>query len=99
MGAPEEVIASLERSQADAAFEVWDENWEAVSAFLCVCTQWRAIARGMDGEVYWQGLDYAGVAAGLLGSGIEATPRLWGELRIMEAAARNELNGVKVFDE
>lgn len=99
MGAPDEVIAALEGSEADAAFEVWSENWEAVCAFLCVCTQWRAIGKGMDGGVYWQGLDYAGVAAGLAGAGIEATPKLWAELRIMEAAARNELNGVKVLDE
>ncbi len=43
---------------------------------------------------YWQGLDYAGVAAGLVGTGIAATPALWGDLRIIEAAARNALNGV-----
>lgn len=91
MGAPPEVIASLD--EADEEFEVWPENWEAFTAFLTVSTQWRAIGRA-DGSVYWQGLDYAGVAAGLAGAGIPALPDLWAALRMIEAAARNALNGV-----
>jgi hypothetical protein len=87
------VIASL-RSQADE-IEVWPENRAAVEAFLSVSTHWRAIARA-DGSVYWQGLDYAGVAAGLRGSGIRVRPPLWNDLRVMEAAARDRLNGIEV---
>lgn len=79
----------------DDAVEVWPENRLSVEAFLAVGTQWRAIARA-DGGVYWQGLDYAGVAAGLRGSGIRQTPAIWGDLRVMEAAARDRLNGVEV---
>lgn len=99
MGAPDEVIASLEEGGRDDDFEVWDENWHAVHAFLCVATQWRAIAQGMEGRVYWQGLDYSGVAAGLAGAGIAATPAIWDGLRVMEAAARNVLNGIRTSDE
>lgn len=85
------MIATL---RADDALEVWPENRAAVDAFLAVASQWRAIARP-DGSVYWQGLDYAGVAAGLRGAGIKATPALWGDLRVMEAAARDRLNGIE----
>lgn len=97
-GAPAEVLATLDAGQADADFEVWAENWDTLSAFLAVQTQWRAIARGMDGQVYWQGLDYAGVEAGLRGNGIDATPDIWAGLRVMEAAARNALNGIVETD-
>lgn len=69
-----------------------------VDAFLCVSTQWRALARGMEGAVYWQGLDYAGVGEGLRGSGIVPTPIIWEGLRVMEAAARNVLNGIRASD-
>ncbi len=76
---------------------MWPENRPAVEAFLAVSTQWRAVGRG-DGGVYWQGLDYAGVAAGLTGAGLRSTPALWHDLRIMEAAARDRLNGIEVTD-
>lgn len=46
-------------------------------------------------HTYWVGFDYAGVTAGLCGAGISATPELWAGLRVMEAAARNVLNGVE----
>ena len=88
------MIASLEVG-ADEEFPVWIENWPVVEAFQAVCTQWRAIAQGMEGQVYWQGLDYAGVAAGLAGAGLAAPPPIWAGLRVMEAAARNVLNGVR----
>ena len=76
-------------------FEVWPENWEALCAFLAVSTQWRIVAlmTQLNGQTYYQGLDYAGVAAGLAGAGIAATPELWADLRVIEAAARNALNG------
>ncbi len=44
--------------------------------------------------MYWQGLVYSDVAAGLVGHGIVATPELWADLRMIEAAARNRLNGI-----
>lgn len=87
------MIASL-KGEADE-IEVWPDNRPVVEAFLAVSTQWRAVARA-DGSVYWQGLDYGGVAAGLRGAGIRSRPALWADLRIMEAAARDRLNGIEV---
>lgn len=72
-----------------------------VHAFLIVSTQWRSLAIGggmAPAQVYWSGLDYAAVAAGLAGAGIAATPALWSGLRTMEAAARDALNGVQDSD-
>lgn len=80
--------------QADE-IEVWPENRAAVEAFLVASTQWRAVPRA-DGSVYWQGLDYAGVAAGWRGAGIRSRPTLWADVRVMEAAARDRLNGIEV---
>ena len=88
------MVARIEASEGhDGAFEVWAENWNTVAAFLAVATQWRMLTL-MDGKVYWQGLDYAGAAAGLAGAGIAVSAALWSGLRSMEAAARNALNGV-----
>lgn len=78
-------------------FEVWQENWPALVAFLAVGTQWRAISR-MDGSVYYQGLDYAGVDVGLDRAGISVDPAIWADIRVMEAAARNRLNGIMETD-
>lgn len=99
LGASAEEIAAIEATLAaeadDAIFEVWPENWEAVCAFLSVSTQWRmvAIVTQIGGQTYYQGLDYAGVEAGLRGAAIATTPALWSDLRTIEAAARDALNG------
>ena len=45
------------------------------------------------GGIYYQGLDYAGAEAGLRLAGLTMTPALWGEVRVIEAGARNALNG------
>lgn len=95
---PDEAIAALRDRKKDAEmFQVFAENWPAVVAFLSVSTQWRAISR-MDGSVYWQGLDYAGAERGFAMAGITIDPALWGEIRVMEAAARNRLNGMMESD-
>lgn len=89
-----EAIKALQsRRQSGSAFEVWPDNLASVTAFLAVSTQWKAIAQ-MDGAVYWQGLDYSGVTAGLTGAGIASSADLWRDLRVMEGAARNRLNGI-----
>jgi Phage related hypothetical protein (DUF1799) len=72
-----------------------------VEAFLFVSTQWRlaSVGGGMGPQmIYWIGLDYTSVKAGLEGAGIAATPEIWHGLRIMEAAARKVLNGDQVDD-
>jgi len=98
----EEAIAQLEAECPAVDFEVWPENWEALRAFLFVSGQWRtaSIGGGLEpARVYWQGLDYAAVAAGLAGGGFTVSPALWDDLRVMEGAARNALNGIVEHDE
>jgi hypothetical protein len=70
----------------EIGFEVWPENWPAVQAFLTVQTQW---ASSMSGAT---GLDYTRVHAGLEMAGIECTPKLFAELRLMEGAALEEFS-------
>ncbi|MEA3265208.1 MAG: DUF1799 domain-containing protein [Pseudomonadota bacterium] len=94
IGAPAEVLATLQAGRERDEFEVWPENWDTVVAFEVVSTQWRGPAFMADGRAYWQGLDYTGVEAGLRLAGIAATPDLFVGLRLMEAAARNQLNGI-----
>ncbi|MDE2595951.1 MAG: DUF1799 domain-containing protein [Sphingomonadales bacterium] len=101
MGAPDHVIAALEATRDDDDFDVWPENWEPLQAFLQVSTQWRVASRGGGMEpvqVYWIGLDYAAVAAFFSGAGISAGPDIWQGLRVIEAAARNRLNGIVETD-
>jgi hypothetical protein len=69
---------------------VWQENVAAVTAFLAVSTQWRVVA-GASG-LLCTGLDYAGARAGIEALGIEITPRLWGDVQVIEAGALAELN-------
>jgi hypothetical protein len=95
LGVPEAAIAALEAGGDAGDLEVWPENWATLDAFLAVSTQWRVVPGVMGGAAYYAGLDYAGVAAGLAGAGIAATPELWAGLRTMEAAARDALNGVR----
>lgn len=100
MGAPEQVVAQIVATQAND-FEVWEANVEVLHAFLFVSTQWRTVTIGggmAAAQIYWSGLDYAAVAAGLVGGGFASSPSLWEGLRIMEAAARNVLNGVEDRD-
>lgn len=99
---PEEEIAKIEAAQGAVDFEVWPENWEALNAFLYVSTQWRtaSIGGGLEPvQVYWQGLDYGAVCAMLTGLGFAQTPALWSDLRVMEVAARNVLNGLLDADD
>lgn len=81
---------------------VWRGNAEIVELFLLVATQWRVVnvpaARG-GLRAHAIGLDYAAVAAGLAGAGVRATPELWRGLMIMEAAARDALNGLERSDD
>lgn len=70
---------------------VWCDNQRAVEAFLAVTTQWHMIGTA-DGRLVATGLDYAGVRAGLDLAGIEVTPDLWPEIRVIEAGAMEAMN-------
>jgi hypothetical protein len=80
-GAAEAEIDRMLGPAAPADFEVWPDNWPAVEAFIAVQTQW---ATGMGGAT---GLDYARVRAGLAMAGIDVTPELFGQLRLLESGA------------
>ncbi len=82
--APEAIDERL--GEADDAFYVWPEGWEAWNAFLAVQTQF---AHGMGGPT---GLDYTRVASGLALAGIAATPELFQQLRLVEASVLDTLN-------
>lgn len=91
-------MAQIEAASDDRHFEVWAENAATVEAFLLVSTQWRLAPYGggmAPMMIYWAGLDYTAVRAGLEGEGVAITPDLWRGLRTMEDAARKVLNGQK----
>ncbi len=97
-GADEGQLAELRLHLVGPAFapvRVWRSNIEAVLAFVMAGTQWRTTLDlvGQSLRLRWIGLDYAGAKIGIEGSGLTLTPRLWTGLRIMEAAARDALNG------
>ncbi len=67
---------------------------QIVHAFLAVSNQWQLLPLG-TGRVYWQGLDYARVRAGLKQAKIKLDPAQWSWLRVMESAAASVLNGYR----
>lgn len=95
MGMPEEMIEEVRRQLAPPSDSgaVWRRNAPAVAAFLSITTQWR-VSAGMKG-LFYLGLDYDGARAGLELAGMEVTPALWADVRLMERAARDALNGIK----
>ena len=89
---PTEAIEDL--SKEEPGFPVWPQNMPIVTAFLAISNQWQMIAMP-SGHIYWQGLDYARVRAGLKQAGIAVSPVQWAWLRVMESAARAVLNGYR----
>lgn len=96
-GMSAEDIASLSLAEASGhgAEAVWRANEPAVRAFVFTATQWRTaqLTTETGARIYWVGLDYAGVRAGLEGLQIPVTPNLWAGLMVMEQEARSALNG------
>lgn len=76
----------------DPDIGVWPENWQAWEVFAAMATQWR-ISVGVGGAVY-HGLDYAALPAVEQRVGVKKRQRAdtFARLRVMEAAAREELN-------
>ncbi|MBY0240756.1 MAG: DUF1799 domain-containing protein [Burkholderiaceae bacterium] len=94
LGAPDHVIdAARNKSQpVDVDFLVWEENWQAVTLFLALKTQWR-MAVSMAGLHYF-GIEYASAYALLDARQIAPGDReaLMDALRLMEDAALPLLN-------
>lgn len=80
-GAPEQ-MGALPAADEDA-IEVWGSNWDAVSAFLAVETQWQILA-GFSGAV-WLGINYAG--ADVVFRRRNITDEQFEDIREMERAA------------
>lgn len=54
-------------------------------------TQWRVVASAA-GPLFFGGLDYTAVRAGLDLAGITPTPALWSDVQLIEAGALGALN-------
>ena len=94
LGAPASVVDAAEGGTAPPSDDclVWEENWQAVTLFVGLRTQWRMHV-GMGGAIY-QGLDYLAAEAALRLQRVprSAWPALFDDLQVMEAAALPLLN-------
>lgn len=63
-------------------------------AWCAISGQWRSISLSSETgtKVVWLGLDYAAARHGLDLAGISIEPECWEEVRVIEAAATEELN-------
>ena len=91
-GVPEDQINDVARFGQDRAAPpvIWPENADAFRWFLAVQTQWR-MAVGF-GTAMVLGLDYAGAGEAARLARIRTTPRMFDDLRLMEAEARKLMN-------
>jgi hypothetical protein len=75
---------------------VWSVHWHAFSVFRGMATQWR-VTRD-DRRDWWEGLDYSGLPVVLEEHRRmprrcrQPLPHLMRQLRVLERAARDELN-------
>ena len=90
MGVTIEPGAFEDSEGREEAFEVWAINWQAVTGFLTIETQWRVA--GTPVGLCWLGIDYTAAAAALRGRSRRKFRALLADLRIMEAAALPILN-------
>lgn len=72
--------------------EIFPANQPALDLFLSCQTQWRAFGVGVS--IIWLGLDYQAVRVAADLMGIEISPALFADLRVMESAAMLELNSM-----
>ncbi|MFC3442546.1 DUF1799 domain-containing protein [Sphingobium rhizovicinum] len=91
-GIPAELIDDLKTEEP--GFPVWPQNMPIVTAFLAISNQWDVIPMA-SGQMYFQGLDYSRVRAGLKQARIKLNPVQWDWLRVMENAAGAALNGYR----
>jgi hypothetical protein len=90
-GVPEDQIAEVARSQQDrAAPVIWPENADSFRWFLDVQTQWRLVVG--FGVSMVLGLDYPAIEASARMARRRTTPRMFDDMRLMEAKARTIMN-------
>jgi hypothetical protein len=99
MGIPDEVVAARIEANADAVdFDIWPENWDTVEASSSARSGApKALAAVWAGPRLLGRPDYA-AAAGLDKAGLPNPPDVWRGIRVMEAAAKNCLNGIEDTD-
>lgn len=84
-------IAGLPEPDPNAdAFEIWPENWETLTIFMALTTQFNGIA-GMAGVV-WTGINYPSVLTVFELYGVSDRRAMFEDLRAMELAALEVLN-------
>lgn len=83
------LLALLGDGSADEPedFEIYEDNREALEAFLCCCMQWRVLPSGK-----YLSLDYAALGASMVMLNVENTRAVFLGVRVMEKAALYELN-------
>lgn len=76
---------------------IWAEHELAWEAWCAVSGQWRTTALSTleAARIVWHGLDYTAAKAGFDLAGIEVTPDLWDEVRVIEAGAIREFASVR----
>lgn len=73
----------------DDVMPIGRDIWDSVKAFLACETQWRVVST--MSQLIWIGLDYAGAKV-MLDFQELATPKIFRDLQVMEAAALPLLN-------
>ena len=85
---------SLPPDEEPAAVEIWEDHIPAWNAWCAIGGQMRGLSISTLAGAYveWLGLDYGAAKAGLDLAGIEVSPKIWNEVRVIEGAAIEELN-------
>ena len=86
MGATQEVVQSVQETSPTHDFEVLEENWQVVSIFMRLQTQWVPSMGGMMGMNY-QSVDFL-----FRIEGIENQRETLADLQVMEVAALQVMN-------
>lgn len=86
MGAAPEIAEAVQEASPTLDFEVFEENWQAVSMFMRLQTQWVPAMGGVAG------LNYQSVDFLFRIEGIENQREMLADLQVMEVAALQILN-------
>jgi hypothetical protein len=81
--APASLVAEIEAQEEQDKFEVYEENWETVTMFLRLDTQWQWAQRTRTG------LNYNSVSILLTLFEVENKAEVFDGLQLMERAALN----------
>lgn len=90
----DELIAATQPAATEVAeqqdFLVWQDNLIALGVFVACSSQWRILTGGT--KPYYQGLRYEALEAVLRLRNIKDRAAVFGDVQVMEAAAREVLN-------